>query len=263
MNLLKDKKIPFSVILFSILMLIFGLITKDYNGNYYKHKYVSPPLKWYDVNIFGMSFDYVNFLLFFLITLGIGIYLLIYKNDKSLKNGIKKPAIYDSIKNKYSEFENKSLPNKELDNKKDIENDERILSIIGTVSLFALFFTFFMAYKTSFSLWFFIILAYYHNISLTPKTKREIIIKSIGYPLIFLFIFMSFESGDLYDLNKNLYGLSKHFIPFLICVLIMVFTQRKRFGKKPEFNLKSPLFWASAICLLVSIFRFGIYKSME
>ncbi|MBU2930164.1 hypothetical protein [Winogradskyella psychrotolerans] len=266
MERLKDKKIPFTIILVSILMLIFGIITKDYYGErvyLIRRRLEEAPLRLLDVQIFGISFDYRNFLLFFIVTLGIGIYLFVYKNDKSLKNGIKKPAVYASLKNKYSKFENKSLPNKELDAKIDLGNESRTLSIVGTVSLFALCFTFFMAYKTSFSLWFFVILSYYHHISLKPKTRKEILVKSIGYPLIFLFLFMIIDSGDLYDLSRNLSGLSKHVIPFLIGVLIMFFTLRKRFEKEPAFNIKSPLLWVSTICLLVSIVRFGIYKSME
>lgn len=266
MELLKDKKISFLMILFSVLMLIFGIITKDYTGTYYDlkaHGYKTPPLKLFDVNVFGMSFDYVNFLFFFVITLGIGIYFLIYKNDKALKSAIKKPALYNKVKAKYSEFETKSLPNKELDKNENSVKNGRILSIVGTVTLFSLFFTFFMAYKTSFSLWFFIILSYYHYITLTPKSKKEILIKSIGYPLIFLFILMLIESGDLYDWNRNLYGLSKHFIPFIICVIIMFFSQRKRFGIAPKFSVKNPLFWVSLLCLIISIVRFGVDKYIE
>lgn len=263
MEIIKDKKVSFIMILFSVLMLIFGIITKDYNGNYYKHEFEKPPLKWYDVDFFGMSFDYVNFLLFFIITLGIGIYLLVYKNDQSLKSIVKKPAIYDKIKSKYSELENNNLPNKELDTKAELGKYDRTLSIVGTVTLFSLFFTFFMASKMGFSLWFFIILSYYHYITLTPKSKKEILIKSIGYPLIFLFILMLIESGDLYDWNRNVYGLSKHFIPFLICVLIMFFTQRKRFGNPPKFSIKNPLFWVSLLCLVISIVRFGVDKYIE
>lgn len=271
------------MILFSVLMLIFGIVTKDYNGNYYKKsRYNSPPLEHYEVTLFGIDFSYINFLLFFIIVLGIGIYLLLYKNDQSLKNLVKNPKLFiqgkieksekriinkpeflDKIKTKYSEFENKSLPNKELDIKQNSVKTSRVLSIVGTVSLFALFFTFFMASKMGFSLWFFIILSYYHFITLTPKSKKEILIKSIGYPLIFLFILMLIESGDLYDWNRNVYGLSKHFIPFLICVLIMFFTQRKRFDNPPKFSIKNPLFWISFLCLIISIVRFGIDKYIE
>jgi len=293
MEIFKDKKISFITILTSILMLIFGIITKDYNEEYYLASYdnpllENPPLKWFDVELFGMSFGYVNFLLFFIITLGIGTYLLFYKKDQSLKKIIKKPAFLnkvksknsyreikinkpeflDKIKNKYSNFEKANLPNKEVD-KIESPKEAKALRIVGIITLFALFFTFFMATKVGFSLWFFIILSYYHFITLAPKSKKEITIKSISYPLIFLILFSIFEKGNGetimgMEFERPLtYYLSKHFIPYIIGVIIMFFSLRKQLGNKPKFSIKSPLFWVALICFLASIFRFGVMKYME
>lgn len=287
MENLKDKKISFTLILVSILMLIFGVLTKDYNGNYYKNKYEKPPLKWYDVDVFGISFDYVNFLLFLIIILGIGVYLLIYKNDQSLKELIKKPKLFiqkkikssgnikinkpeflEKIKNKYSEFESSNLPKKEIE-KLEVPKEDRATSIVGIVTIVAIIFTFYMAVKVGFSLWFFIIYAYYHYLTLAPKSKKEITLKSIFYPLIFLILFSLFEKGGGetimgMEFERPLtYYLSKHFIGFIICVLIMFFSLRKQLGNKPKFNIKNLLFWISLICFLISIFRFGVIKYIE
>jgi hypothetical protein len=283
MENLKDKKISFTLILVSILMLIFGIITKDYNRNGYEN----PPLKWYNVDVFGTSFDYVNFLLFFIIILGIGIYLLIYKNDQSLKNIVKSPIVFiqkknrkygnikinkpeflDKIKNKYSEFENSKLLKKEVV-KTELPKKDQATSIVGVVTSVAMIFTFYMAMTVGFSLWFFIIYAYYHYLTLAPKSKKEITLKSIGYPLIFLILFSinEKENGETImgmDFENPLsYYFSKHFIPFIIGVIIMFFSLRKQLGNKPKFNIKNPLFWISLICILVSVFRFGFIKYIE
>src|SRR5690606_35824105 len=98
----KEKKISFLIILFSTLMIFFGIVTKDYNGaRYNKRIHKKPPLEVFDVNIFGFDISYVHFLLFFVITLGIGIYLFIYKNDDSIKKRIKKPDFIHKVKLKY------------------------------------------------------------------------------------------------------------------------------------------------------------------
>jgi hypothetical protein len=288
MENLKDKKISFTLILVSILMLIFGIITKDYNHYDYQYSnYKEPPLEWFDVNIFGISFDYINFILFFIIILGIGIYLLIYKNDQSLKKSIKNPRrliqekfktsgnvkinnpeFLEKLKNKYTEFESSNLPKKEIE-KAEQPTEDRATSIVGMVTIVAIIFTFFMATKVGFSLWFFIIYAYYHYLTLAPKSKKEITIKSISYPLIFLILFSLFEKGGGetimgMEIDRPLtYYLSKHFIGFVICVLIMFFSLRKQLGNKPKFSIKNPLFWISLICFLISIFRFGVIIYLE
>ena len=190
MEVIKDKKVSFIMILFSVLMLIFGIITKDYNGNYYQDEYETPPLKWYDVDLFGMSFDYVNFLLFFIITLGIGIYLLVYLNDQSIKSTVKKPKEFilkriqnsdkrkinkpeflNKLKNKYSEYESSNLPEKKIE-KAEKSKEDKATSIVGMITIVAIIFTFFMATKVGFSLWFFIIYAYYQFLTLAPKSKK-------------------------------------------------------------------------------------------
>ena len=88
MKLTSTKKLPFLTILFSILMIFYGMITKDFYGDIYqKRKYQgNPPLSTYDVNFLGINIPYIYFLLFFLITLGIGIYFFVFKATKSKTN---------------------------------------------------------------------------------------------------------------------------------------------------------------------------------
>lgn len=289
MENLKDKKTSFLIILLSVLFLIYGIFAKYDNipDNYYFGEN-EVPLKYFDVDIFGISFDFLNFFLFLLISFGIGVYLLIYKNDQSLKKLFKKPKFFtktksqnsddkfkikkinflDNLKSKYSEFENKNLSNKEVE-KTELPKEDRATSIVKMVTIVAIIFTFYMATKVGFSLWFFIIYAYYHYLTLAPKSKKEITIKSIGYPLIFLILFSIFEKGNGetimgMEFERPLsYYLSKHFIPFIIGVIIMFFSLRKQLGNKPKFSIKNPLFWISLICFLISIFRFGVIKYME
>lgn len=269
MELLKEKKTSFLITLFSILMLLFGLITKDYTGDrdVLKHNgYDSPPLKWLEVNIFGISFDYINFLLFFTITLGIGIYFLVYKNDAEIKRLTKKPKFIDTLLNKYYEFERKSLVTSEPI---ETEKGDKILSIVQIITVIALLFTLYMSIKVGFSLWFFIILSYFHFISLNSKSKKQIIIKSISYPLIFLLLISSIQAseGEMimgYKVKMSInYYIGKHIIGFLICVSIMIFILLKRFKNPPKFSAKNPLFWIATICFIISMFRFIVERSIE
>lgn len=247
-------------------MIIYGLATKHYDGTYYsKREYKSEPLEYFDVIIFGFNYSYINFLLFFIITLGVGIYLLIYNNDQSIKNAVKKPKLFDKIKSKYSAFETKSLPKQEQTELTETTEETRIAKVptaVNLITLLALFFTFYLGVTSGFTLWFFIILSYYYYITLRPKTKKSLILKAIGYPLIFWILFSIILSEDIYS-SRFTYMLSKNFIPFLISVIVIYFSQIRRFGNPPHFNKKSPLFWISVLCLIVSIVRFGVQKYIE
>jgi len=74
----KNKKISFFIILFSILMIVFGLLTKYY-PKFSNKKNI--PLSYYRVKVFNFDFVYINFLFFFIITLGLGVYLFYFSND--------------------------------------------------------------------------------------------------------------------------------------------------------------------------------------
>jgi hypothetical protein len=83
MKIIEGKKIPFLIVLFSVLMIFFGIVTKYYDGTKYnKRIYKKPTLELYDVNLFGLEIPYTYFLLFFVITLGIGIYLFAFRSKK-------------------------------------------------------------------------------------------------------------------------------------------------------------------------------------
>lgn len=280
MNKYQNKQISFLTIIFSFLMLIYGFLkNRSIDGH------PDPGIEWLYVYIFGIEFNYANYLLFFTATLFLGIYLFVFKNDQSIKDifqkpklfiqrkikkskNINKPRFLKDIKNKYSEFESSNLPKKEI-KKTELPDEDRTTSIVGMITIVAVIFTFYMAIKVGFSMWFFIIYAYYHYLTLTPKSKKEITIKSIFYPMIFLFIFSIMEKGSGetimgIEFERPLsYYLSKHFIFFVIGVIIMFFSLRKQLGNKPKFSIKNPLFWVSLICFLISIFRFGVIKYME
>jgi hypothetical protein len=123
--------------------------------------------------------------------------------------------------------------------------------------------------KVGFYLCFFIIYSYYHYLTLAPNSKKEILIKSLFYPLFFLVLFSLIEKGSGetimgMEFERPLtYYLSKHFFGFIICVIIMFFTLRKQLGNKPKFSIKNPFFWVLLICFLKSIFRFGVIKYLE
>jgi hypothetical protein len=102
MEFLKYKKKSFLMTLFSILMILYGINTKYFDLDkvdylYGSSKYlpfIGIPKNYLIVKFFGINFSYLNFQLFFIIVLVIGIYLLIYKNDQSFKNLIKKSKLY-------------------------------------------------------------------------------------------------------------------------------------------------------------------------
>jgi uncharacterized membrane protein YidH (DUF202 family) len=83
MRELEGKKIQFLIILISILMIFFGIVTKYFGeANYNRKFYTDTPLNLYVVNFFGLEIPYVFFTLFFVVTLGIGIYLFAFKIKK-------------------------------------------------------------------------------------------------------------------------------------------------------------------------------------
>ncbi|WP_166387985.1 hypothetical protein [Polaribacter sp. 11A2H] len=238
--------------------------------------YLKAPLKYIEVKFLGIKFDYVNFLFFFIITLGIAIYLFIYTEDQLIKNKIRKLTFFNRGKNKhnnellkekqndYSNFEEIKLKHKESETIITQKKDKN-LSIVLKIIFVALLFTFFMAIETGFSLWFFIILPYYFYISLKPKSKDEILIKSIFYPLFFLIIITVSHTEKVNSMYEMpfLYNLSKHLIFYVTSVLIIFFTQKSRFGKLPKFNSKNPLFWISLISFIISFSHFVVDKYIE
>lgn len=308
MEFLKGKKIAFLITLFSALMLIFGVLTREYtNSPYVNGRYESKNslLKWYEVNVFGMSFDYVNFLLFFIITLGLGIYLMVYSNDQTLKdkfkkltifnkinskfseskknieskkdlnhndqtpeNKEKKPNLFDKVKTRFSKLKKKRVPNKAIA-LEDLNQNNEIITNVRNITWMALLFTGYMAFQIGFSLWFFIILPYYYFIKLIPKSKIVLVLKSIGYPLIFLIGFALNEEGINNSSSNNLfdYGLAyyfaKHFLGFIFSFITILISQLIRYNKPPKFSLKNPLFWLALLSLIFSIYVFTVHKQNE
>lgn len=233
-------------------MIFFGIVTKDYNGALYNeliHK--KPPLEVFDVNIFGIDISYIHFLLFFVITLGLGIYLFIYKND----NSIKKTDFIAKIKLKLAEVENKNLSNKKFDNK-GIKQNNLIIKIIELLTLFALFFSFYMAISGRNYL-FFIQLSYFYLLIINPKSLKELTLKSIFYPLIFLLIFALTSNHPYYNLIQKI---SSNFLFYLICSLLTFFALRHKFQTNSKFSFKHPLFWITLLFTISEISRYFIDK---
>lgn len=65
-------------------MLVYGLLTKDYKNRYYAKQKLNH-LDAFDVSLFGLDFSYKNFILFFIILIGISIYLFLYVKDDIIK----------------------------------------------------------------------------------------------------------------------------------------------------------------------------------
>lgn len=250
MEHIKHKKISFLITLFSVLMLVFGLFTKDYEDLYYRKKKYDAPLEIYDVSLFGLDIDYKSYMLFFILILGIGVYLLIFKTDTQLKSVFRIPKVDLRKVKEFKEGLEVSQPNKVQNTKNGYE---LIIKIIEIFTLIALLITFYIGTSRQFSLWFFIILSYFYFLILQPKSMRQIVIKSILYPLIFLVIFTLAGSEDAYNWSSNMYFMSKHIIPFLISVGIIFFTQRNKLKNRQTFSFRNPLFWISLLCTIVAV----------
>lgn len=250
MEQLKQKKIPFLIAFFSLLMLVFGLISKDYDGSYYYNKHKIPPLDLYDVSLFGWDIDYKGYMLFFILILGLGVYLLIFKTDEQIRSILKSPKMN---LNKMAEFKGKlkAQEPKQVQNTKKV--NETVVKIVEVVTVLALFLTFYVGTSRQYSLWFFIILSYFYFLILKPKSLKQVVIKSIFYPFIFLMIFTLAGSEDAYNWSSNTYYMSKHVIPFLVSVGIIFFTQRHKLNNQTSFSFLNPLFWLALACFLIAL----------
>jgi len=250
MEHLKHKKISFLITLFSVLMLVFGLFTKDYDDLYYRKKKFDAPLDIYDVSLFGLDIDYKSYMLFFILILGIGVYLFIFKTDTQLKSVFKMPKVDWS---RLTEFKENLEVSQPYTVKNTEKGNELVIKIVEVVTLLALLFTFYIGASRQLSLWFFIILSYFYFLILQPKSFKQVVVKSILYPLIFLVIFTLAGSEDAYNWSSNMYYMSKHIIPFLISVGIIFFTQRNKLKYRQSFSFRNPLFWISLLCTIVAV----------
>ena len=251
-----NKKISSAIILVSILMLVYGLITKDYDGSYFNNKQKIPPLDLFDVSLFGWDVDYKNYMLFFIIILSVGAYLYIFKTDESLKTVFKglnfkpkMPKISNELKLKYKKYEKKHTQTVEISKQDNKQNN--IVTLVEVVTFLAMGFTFYMGVETGFSLWFFIILSYFYYLVWKPKSIRQILIKAILYPLIFMILFTLSESSRVIYFSF-FYQMSRHILPYLISVIVIFFTQRHKLNNQPSFSFRNPLFWISLLCLIVA-----------
>ena len=114
MKRLEKKKKQLTLIISSVLMILYGLIAKDFNIDNYslekrilkRYRGTSIPLRYYDVNFFGIEIPFKFYILFFTIILGIGIYLFVFKNELSIK--IQMPSFLSKMKASYLKYEKKN-----------------------------------------------------------------------------------------------------------------------------------------------------------
>ena len=246
MKQLENKKVSFTLILFSLLMLVFGIFTKDHNNLYYRKKKISPPLEVYNVDLFGLEVSFKAYLLFFIIILGIGIYLFVFKND--ISNKILPTSFFQKLKSFYLEYEGNNTAIQQENSATSQSNKyQRTVEVITFLSLL---FTFYLAIELGYSIWFFIILSYFYLLLLKPKSVSNVILKAVFYPLIFVVIINGLTHNDNYSIQ---YNVSRFILQYLIAVAIIIFTQLRKLKKGYEFDFKHPLFWASSICLITGI----------
>lgn len=84
---IKNKRIPFLMTLFSLLMMFYGYLTK-YNPKYgdvlpSNHIMQTNSEK---IGFIGLEIPYIDFTLFMVIMFGIGVYLLYFSKDDSLSD---------------------------------------------------------------------------------------------------------------------------------------------------------------------------------
>jgi hypothetical protein len=76
------KYISSFLIIFSILIIIYSILTKDFNGPTKYRELISLPLNKFVVTFFGIQVPYKKSLLVCFITLGIGIFFLVVNKSK-------------------------------------------------------------------------------------------------------------------------------------------------------------------------------------
>lgn len=252
---LEKKKKQLALIISSVLMVLYGLIAKDFNiDDHYLEKSIlkiyrgtSIPLRYYDVNFFGIEIPFKSFIFFFTITLGVGIYSFIFEKELSVK--IRKPLFLSKMKASYLKYKRKHTA---ID-KEDIKLQNKYQKTVEVITFLSLLFTFYLAIESMYSMWFFIILSYFYLLVLKPKSNNGIILKAIFYPLIFVVIINGLTYNEYYSIP---YNLSRFILQYLISVAIIIFTQLRKFKNGYKFDFKHPLFWASSICLFAATLNF-------
>ena len=248
----EKKKKQLVIIISSVLMILYGLIAKDFNiDNRYLEKSIlkryrgtSIPLKYYDVNLFGIEIPFKSYILFFTIILGIGIYLFVFKNELSIK--IQMPSFLSKLKANYLKYEKRNT----TIIKEDAKHQNKYKKTAEVITFLSLLFTFYLAIELRYSIWFFITLSYFYLLVLKPKSVSSVILKAVFYPLIFVIILNGLTHNDNYSIQ---YNISRFILHYLIAVAIIIFTQLRKLKKGYEFDFKHPLFWASSICLITAI----------
>jgi len=233
-------------------MIVFGLLTKYY-PKFSNKKNI--PLSYYRVKVFNFDFVYINFLFFFIITLGLGVYLFYFSNDDSFKKKTgfsvkkKRNSIVEKIKESYNKYETKNIIIQKTLVTKSFK-DNYVKHLVETITVFALFYTFYLGFSKGDTLYFFIIVSYYYLLSLDPKSIGEIVVKSICYPLLFVIVFAFSDTHQYYNFIQKI---SSNLFPYFVSALAIFFSLRDKLKNKRSFSLKHPLFFLFVYMIIVSI----------
>lgn len=122
--------------------------------------------------------------------------------------------------------------------------------IVETLTVIALFFTFYFGFSKGYAFHFFVTLSYFYLLELEPKSMKEVIIKSICYPMIFLILFAIFSKHPYYDFIQKM---SSNLLFYIMSIIIIYFSLRDKIKNNREFSLKHPLFWLFAYTIINSI----------
>lgn len=239
-------------------MIVFGLIT-NYYPRIIRSNQKNIPLSRYKVNVLSIEIPYINFLLFFIVTLGVGIYLFNLSNEnskidkESKKDKKRRFLIVEKIKLWYSKIEIPQLKKRIV--RKKSSKKYYVKHIIETITVFALFYTFYLGFSKGNTLCFFIVVSYYYLLSVDPKSIVEVVVKSICYPLLFVIVF---AFSDVHQYYNFIQKISSNLFPYFISVLAIFFSLRDKLKNKRSFSLKHPLFFLFVYMVIVSITYFFV-----
>jgi hypothetical protein len=145
---LENKKIPTSIIIASILLLVITTLTKSVKKDlfrewfFYQEKNVSVGTNFYCINLFGIEIPYSLVLTVLIIIFGTGVLMLLYKTDDEVKNAInmvvqKSKSTFGKLQSSISKTTQKASSNvtKLKDIKPDLNNEYEKYMTFSVLSL--------------------------------------------------------------------------------------------------------------------------------
>lgn len=237
---LQEKKIPVAVLIISIILIFYSLLTKgsDIRLQVAYGSLDNVPLKFQTVDFMLFEAEFITSLFFLFFLVGLGFYLLLFSKDEKLtgvfrrlprnlqffKIEEKKLRWFQIISSNYSSVKGRVRRKRKrrttetvdgtganIDStaqKAPVSNDIETprQNFLRSCILLCLFWTIYVSITTGFYLAFFMPLAYYYYMTLKANSLKEAISKSILYPLGF-FVFFVF-AGALVEKNRYQYNMS-------------------------------------------------------